>query len=231
MEAYLAEVTHKQASSPPGGTNTNTNVHHTVTFDVASNAPQEEVACVRKGIEILLTFCRGDSEDSGFIFEVSGWMEHLSAFLLTVASVEDHRFLMHTLLRCGRGMSAALTSIVQFPVDPTMWTPAVVDHTIACLHVLFSPPTDPDKPATDTGGPDFLSDTDYVALLERIPLATVLACVLRKGSDPEQVPRMFALIECMLEIVRGMFTDPVKAMYPRLATRAGRLISEIFAAV
>ena len=51
----------------------------------------------------------------GFIFEVSGWLEHLSGYMLTVASLEDHRFLMHTLLRSGRGMCEALVYVDTAP--------------------------------------------------------------------------------------------------------------------
>ena len=229
VEAYLGEATHNTGTAGEAGPRQQQGICN-VSFVQPDVRDEQAVARVRESIEILVLFCRGACKDSGFIFELSGWLEHLSAYVLTVASLDDHRFLMHTLLRSGRGMSEALVCVVQFPADPSMWNTGMVDHAIASLHVLFSHPTNPDNTADHTSG--FLSDSDYVALLERIPLATVLACTLHNsGSNTHHVPRMFALVECVLEVLRGMFTDPVKAAYLSLATRAGRIISEIFAAV
>lgn len=80
----------------------------------------ETMDAVRSCISVLFVFLRKPIKDEQFVKDVRSWLRTMSAFLLRVASLQDHFFLLHHVLRCPPGIHKWAVCLVQIP-PPTPW--------------------------------------------------------------------------------------------------------------
>ena len=125
---------------------------------------REEIAQeLRECVKVLHWFIRGSStsvKDNGFAFEVNSWLEHLSAALLTQASLDDHRFLLQAVVRCGAGLNESLVKCLHLPKEAQHWNNGMADHALALLGCMLSQVNPPAR------GKRATSDLEMVDLFE-----------------------------------------------------------------
>ncbi|CAN7996188.1 unnamed protein product [Ixodes hexagonus] len=108
----------------------------------------DAVAAVRNCISVLFVFLRKPLRDEQFLRDVQSWLKTMAAFLLRVAFLQDHLFLLNHVLRCPPGIYKWATSLVQIP-PPSPWSPytdwpvafdsLLLDYAIAALATILLP--------------------------------------------------------------------------------------------
>ncbi|XP_002410692.3 ectopic P granules protein 5 homolog [Ixodes scapularis] len=108
----------------------------------------DAVVAVRSCISVLFLFLRKPLKDEKFLKDVQSWLKTMAAFLLRVAFLQDHLFLLNHVLRCPPGIYKWATSLVQIP-PPSPWSPytdwpvafdsLLLDYAIAALATMLLP--------------------------------------------------------------------------------------------
>lgn len=117
-------------------------------------------------------------------WQVNGWLEHLSAALLSLASLDDHRFLLQAIVRCGSGLNESLVKCLHLPKDAQQWNNDIVDHALALLGCMLSQINPPAR------GKRATSDFEMVELFKE---------QLNGAADPEELRTIGDLVRAAKE--------------------------------
>lgn len=143
--------------------------------------------------------------DREFADVVRVWVEQLLSALLRVATFDDHRYILHHLIRVPN-MHEWGAKYVQFPQE-SEWNDDTVDHFAVMLHTLLHPENVMDMPPLVRASAPadswvivddlcdaivgrvlpsaLLSDDDFVALVEQFPFARLFSYIMKVHALPD----------------------------------------------
>ena len=196
-------------------------------------------------------------EDSKVLQETRHWLTNLAGYLLRVATVEDHSFLLDHVLRCPGGLSEWAAPLVQAPLIPRVAEEAAasLDFCLAQLAVLLAPIrercgflsalggrqnaslSEPWVVMDDEGAEDDspsaawlpLPEEDVITLINQIPLESLFRHLVFRNTceDTNKILKVFAVLTSLVNILKMGLDTYCNARYKQLRKLLCRLLSHV----
>uniref|UniRef100_A0A8D8XCV4 Ectopic P granules protein 5 homolog n=1 Tax=Cacopsylla melanoneura TaxID=428564 RepID=A0A8D8XCV4_9HEMI len=185
------------------------------------------VSQLRAAISVLFAFQRRFISDEEFLSQSREWLEKLVQILLRVATWRDHLFLLSHVLRCPSGTHSWAVQFIQCPLPPhnTLYSAAHVDHMLTLLATMTSPvehrdtflnannaaaadsnehwvminsDDEDDDDVLDASSYSTLKEMDMIALLNQIPVESLVKQLLRMRHDGNVVLEEISTSSCLV---------------------------------
>ena len=217
-----------------------------------SNIPahENELIDIRRSVDVLFYFYNKQFNTDLFLTSIKSWIHLMLSSLLTVASYEDHRFIMLHIARSRQGAGRDFSPFIQLPSHNA--TPLATDHILATLYFflhmkdgsvsiecLAPSPSDaaldwcaidrPDAPAVDIGLlRHFLDDNDLSAIFSQFNLAPILTDSLANiVPDVNHALRIFAFLTQIIRVLADSFNDESKMRFATFIKSVSKQIYDV----
>ena len=215
-----------------------------------TRAHEKELVEIRRSVDVLFHFYNKQFNTDSFLISIKSWINLMLSSLLTVASYEDHRFIILHIARSRQGAGKDFSPFIQLPSHTA--SPYATDHILASLYfflhmkegslsieTMVPSPSDaaldwcaidrPDAPAVDIGLlRHFLDDSDLSAIFNQFNLAPILTDSLANiVPDVNHALRIFAFLTQVIRVLADSFNDDSKMRFANFIKSVSKQIYDV----